>query len=37
MNWLALRKNNIPLIDLQVDKAINLHIALKNLTDEGDM
>jgi hypothetical protein len=32
MNWLALGKNNIPLIDLQVDKAIKVYQGLKNQT-----
>lgn len=25
MNWLPLRKNNIPLIDRQVEKALKIH------------
>jgi hypothetical protein len=37
MNWLPLRKNNVPLIDRQVEKAVALHCELQKLTIEGDL
>jgi len=37
MNWLPLRKNNVPLIDRQVEKVKLLHESLQKMILEGDI
>lgn len=37
MNWLPLRKNNIPLIDRQIEKAITIHQEIQQSIMEGDI